>query len=32
LYGAAHRFELENVPGGGLLVTLELPAAKGTPA
>ncbi|MFL6257247.1 MAG: sensor histidine kinase [Pyrinomonadaceae bacterium] len=32
LYGAAHRFELENAPGGGLLVTLEIPAAKGTPA
>ena len=32
LYGAAHRFELENAPGGGLLVTLEIPAAKGTPS
>ncbi|MDT5270675.1 MAG: two-component system, LytTR family, sensor kinase [Acidobacteriota bacterium] len=32
LYGAAHRFELENAPGGGLLVTLEIPAAKRTPA
>ena len=32
LYGAAHRFELENAPGGGLLVTLEIPAAKGAPA
>lgn len=32
LYGAAHRFELENAPGGGLLVTLEIPAAGGTPA
>lgn len=32
LYGAAHRFELENAPGGGLLVTLEIPAAKGVPA
>ena len=27
LYGAAHRFELEDAPGGGLLVTLEIPAA-----
>jgi signal transduction histidine kinase len=27
LYGASHRFELENAPGGGLLVTLEIPAA-----
>ncbi len=32
LYGAAHRFELENAPGGGLLVTLEIPAPKGVPA
>jgi two-component system, LytTR family, sensor kinase len=32
LYGAAHRFELENAPGGGLLVTLEIPSAQGTPA
>lgn len=32
LYGAAHRFELENAPGGGLLVTLEIPTAKGAPA
>jgi sensor histidine kinase YesM len=32
LYGAAHRFELENAPGGGLLVTLEIPAAEGAPA
>jgi two-component system, LytTR family, sensor kinase len=32
LYGAAHRLELENAPGGGLLVTLEIPAAKGLPA
>jgi two-component system, LytTR family, sensor kinase len=29
LYGASHRFELENAPGGGLLVTLEIPAAAG---
>jgi sensor histidine kinase YesM len=28
LYGAAHRFELSNAPGGGLLVTLEIPAAR----
>jgi sensor histidine kinase YesM len=26
LYGASHRFELENAPQGGLLVTLEIPA------
>jgi len=32
LYGASHRFELENAPGGGLLVTLEIPAAAGRPA
>ena len=32
LYGSAHRFELENAPGGGLLVTLEIPAVKGAPA
>jgi two-component system, LytTR family, sensor kinase len=32
LYGSAHRFELENAPGGGLLVTLEIPAAEGAPA
>jgi len=32
LYGAAHRFELENAPGGGLIVTLEIPAAQGAPA
>jgi len=32
LYGAAHRFELENAPEGGLLVTMEIPAAKGAPA
>jgi sensor histidine kinase YesM len=28
LYGAAHRFEIENAPGGGLVVTLEIPASK----
>jgi len=27
LYGTAHRFELTNAPEGGLLVTLEIPAA-----
>ena len=32
LYGAAHRFEIENAPGGGLVVTLEIPAAKDRPA
>jgi two-component system LytT family sensor kinase len=32
LYGAAHRFELENAPGGGLIVTLEIPAAQSAPA
>ena len=32
LYGAAHRFELENAPGGGLIVTLEIPAAQGARA
>jgi two-component system LytT family sensor kinase len=26
LYGASHRFELSNAPGGGLLVTLVIPA------
>jgi sensor histidine kinase YesM len=25
LYGASHRFEMENAPGGGLLVTLAVP-------
>ncbi|HEX8684839.1 MAG TPA: histidine kinase, partial [Pyrinomonadaceae bacterium] len=29
LYGASHRFELENAPQGGLLVTLEIPATAG---
>jgi signal transduction histidine kinase len=32
LYGASHRFEMENAPQGGLLVTLEIPAHAGTPA
>ncbi|HEX8561007.1 MAG TPA: histidine kinase [Pyrinomonadaceae bacterium] len=32
LYGGAHRFEMENAPGGGLLVTLEIPASKAVPA
>lgn len=27
LYGNAHRFELSNAPAGGLLVSLEIPAA-----
>lgn len=26
LYGSRHRFELQDAPGGGLLVTLEIPA------
>jgi signal transduction histidine kinase len=29
LYGAAHRFELENNPAGGLTVTLEVPSTTG---
>jgi two-component system LytT family sensor kinase len=31
LYGSAHRFEIENAPGGGLVVTLEIPTAKDRP-
>ncbi|HEX8708912.1 MAG TPA: histidine kinase [Pyrinomonadaceae bacterium] len=30
LYGAAHRFELANAPGGGLMVTLEFPSKTET--
>ncbi|MDT7688108.1 MAG: two-component system, LytTR family, sensor kinase [Acidobacteriota bacterium] len=32
LYGASHRFELSNAPGGGLLVTLVIPAARAATA
>jgi sensor histidine kinase YesM len=32
LYGGSHRFELENAPDGGLLVTLEIPVTGGAPA
>jgi two-component system, LytTR family, sensor kinase len=32
LYGASHRLEMGNAPGGGLLVTLEIPAAADAPA
>jgi sensor histidine kinase YesM len=28
LYGAAHRFELSNAPGGGLVVTLVIPTER----
>jgi two-component system LytT family sensor kinase len=28
LYGAEHRFELSDAPGGGLLVALEIPATR----
>jgi two-component system, LytTR family, sensor kinase len=28
LYGAEHRFEIANAPGGGLAVTLEIPASR----
>ncbi len=28
LYGNSHRFQLLNAPEGGLLVTVEIPAAK----
>lgn len=29
LYGGNHRFELANAPGGGFIVTLEIPARNG---
>jgi signal transduction histidine kinase len=32
LYGAAHRFELTDAPGGGLVVTLEIPALADIPS
>jgi two-component system LytT family sensor kinase len=31
LYGADHRFELQNVAEGGLIVTLEIPFAPSIP-
>ena len=32
LYGAAHRFELAENPGGGLAVKMEIPQRNGSPA